>query len=230
MQEGRAIMESQTELQSVPQLTAQQRRFVKAILDGKNRMEAYRASYDTHAPSRCVSAQARNLWKNPRIQEAIARAQKGDPAVLMLCGYDLETCLMRKHLVLLQNASTPPYVQQRMLRDLWAIIQRKQMLESEKKAAKETPALEDIETLLRQNNGPAWDEKLAPTLEDDELTLDDDPLPVTPVQQSAGARQATQFANIRREEGKGMPANSRRDPFSTPPPVNRGLIRRFPNW
>lgn len=223
-------MDSQTELQSVPQLTAQQRQFVKAILDGKNRMEAYRASYNTHAPSRCVSAQARNLWKNPRIQEAIARAQKGDPAILMLCGYDLETCLMRKHLVLLQNASTPPYVQQRMLRDLWSIIQQKQMLESEKKAAKDMPALEDIETLLRQNNGPAWDEKPAPTLEDDELTLDDDPSPVSSGTRSVVSQEATRMANIRRDEGKEMPANPRRDPFSTPPPVNRGLIRRFPNW
>jgi hypothetical protein len=221
-------MDSQTEVQSVPQLTAQQRQFVKAILDGMSRMEAYRASYDTRAPSRCVSAQARNLWKNPRIQEAIARGQKADSAVLMLCGYDLETCLMRKHLVLLQNASTPPYVQQRMLRDLWSIIQRKQMLESEKKAGKETPSLEDIEALLRQNNGPAWDENLAPTLDDDEFTLDD-PTPVSSAKRSAGPGEATPFASTRDERPGDIPPNRARS-LSTPLPMNRGLIRRYPNW
>jgi hypothetical protein len=221
-------MDPQREVQSVPQLTAQQRQFIKGILDGMSRMEAYRASYDTHAASRCVSAQARNLWKNPRIQEAIARAQKGDPAVLISIGYDLETCLMRKHLVLLQNASTPPYVQQRMLRDLWSIIQRKQMLESEKKAAKEAPAFDDIESLLRQTNGPAWDENLA-QLEDDEFTLDD-PTPVSSAKRSTGPGEATPFVSTRGERAGDMPANPRRDRFSTPLPMNRGLIRRYPNW
>lgn len=223
-------MNSQHAIPSVPHLTAQQRQFVRAMLDGKTRMEAYRASYDTHAPSRSVSVQAYRLWKNPKIQAAVALGQKGDAAVLISCGFDLETCLVRKHLAVLQNPAVPPYVQQRMLRDLWAIVQRKQALaESEKKTVKEaSPTIEEIESLLRKNNGRPWDENLAATPEDDELSLDVEPLPVSPVRRNS--REHTPFGRGHDIELDNRSSSPPRDPFSTPSPVNRGLIRRFPNW
>jgi hypothetical protein len=221
-------MDSQTEAHSGPQLTVQKRQFIKGILEGKSRIEAYRASYNTHAPPRSASAQARNLWKNPRIQEAVARGQKGDSAVLISCGFDLETCLVRKHLALLQNPAVPPYVQQRMLRDLWTIVQRKEALsQPEKTALKEASTLEDIESLLRKHNGRSWDENLAATPEDDEISLDDDPLPA-PV--GRNSREHTPFGRGHDKELDNRSSSPPRDPFSTPSPANRGLIRRFPNW
>lgn len=222
-------MNSQTEIHSVPHLTAQQRQFVKAILDGKSRMEAYRGSYDTHASSRCASAQARHLWKNPRIQEAIARGQKGDVDVLISCGFDLETCLVRKHLAVLQNPAVPPYVQQRMLRDLWAIIQRKQALAESEKNKEPSPTIEEIEALLRRNNGRFWDENLSESSEDDGLSLDDDPLPIPPARRNSDSRKRTPFGRGHDNELDRRSSSQSRNPFSTPP-MNRGLVRRFPNW
>jgi hypothetical protein len=225
-------MNSRIEVQSVPHLTAQQRQFVKAVLDGKSRMEAYRSSYDTHAPSRSVSAQAYRLWKNPRIQAAIALGQKGDSAVLISCGFDVEDCLVRKHLALLQNPAVPPYVQQRMLRDLWTIVQRKRVLsQPEKTAAKQEPTLEDIESLLRENNGRPWGGEPDGTPDDDELSLDDDPLPISPATRNAVARREIPAVGKRYDNAlKTVPADPPEDPFSTQPPMNRGLIRRLPNW
>jgi hypothetical protein len=144
--------------------------------------------------------------------------------------FDLETCLVRKHLALLQNPAVPPYVQQRMLRDLWAIVQRKQALaESEKKMAKEeSPTIEELEALIRKNNGRPWDENLAASPENHELSLDDDPLPAFPVRQIS--QESTSFGRGQDKEPDNRSSRPSRAPFSGPSPVNRGLIRRFPNW
>jgi hypothetical protein len=159
-------MDIRTTPQRVRELTTQQRQFVRAILDGRGRIDAYR----TEAASHGVSVQAYRLWKNPRVQAAIALGQKGDLTVLISCGYDLETCLIKKCLLGAEEARTPPYVRAALLRHAETILQRRQAtLQSGPQATEKSSGMEEIERILRQIPAPADENDMS-----DDLSLDDD--------------------------------------------------------
>jgi len=210
-------MDSQAATQHEVRLTSKQRNFVRAYaLQGMRQADAYRASYQSSGNPRTVSSQAHRLMRTPAVRAAISLIQDGNIEALISFGFAPEALAIKKLFAMADNEDFPSYVRVRALQS--ALRYERLSSKSEPAIASKRWGPEELERLLRETNGVCDEEDSAQnSFEDDELSLDYDPLPVRTVKANGGAWGRSPMEESRRANPDRSPSH----PFLTRPQANR---------